>query len=180
LLYAECVNILVEKRYAPSVVQAEYNKVLPGEEALHIVREIANKMHEEHLREVSRIEMETTIIPYILTTMPLTRAVSVSPLDILRNIEARSQLLVERGFNEKGHPIMAFSHLTFQEYLAALHLQQAIGRQGEPFTSSTLLRSYEQDPEWWEEVVLLYAAQLDPQQQISLFERIRPKRGRLQ
>jgi predicted NACHT family NTPase len=175
VLYDECLKILVERRYAPPVVQAEYSKVLPGEEALKIIRDIAYKLHTVRLREIDRRQVEVEIIPSILKSMPLSRASSVDPAEVLRNIEARSQIIVERGLNEAGQPVMAFTHLTFQEYLTAVYLHDAIAKQGEPFTSSTLISFYEDDPEWWEEVALLYAAQLDGLQQKSLFQRIHPR-----
>jgi predicted NACHT family NTPase len=176
VLYDECVKILVERRYAPPVVQAEYNKILPGDEAVRLLREIAQTMHKEHLREVSRQELEESIISEALEKMTTSRAAATAPKELLENIEQRSQLLVERGINQNGQPVMAFSHLTFQEYLTSVALKEATGQRGEVLISNDLIKNYEQDNEWWEEVALLYAAQLDNEQQQNFFHRLYPKR----
>jgi predicted NACHT family NTPase len=173
ILYDECIKILVERRYAPPMVQAEYNRVLPGEEAIRILRDLAYVFHERRLREVSRRILVDQDIPKVLSSMRLSRAAAVSAVEILQNIEARSQLLVERGLDANGEPVMAFSHLTFQEYLSSIYLKELITTSSEPFVSQQLIVEYEKDSEWWEEVALLYAAQLEGQQQESFIKRLR-------
>jgi hypothetical protein len=69
---------------------------------------------------------------------------------------------------------MAFSHLTFQEYLASSAFVIMMSLRGEPKVSRVLLEHYEKDPERWEEVVLLYAAQLTGRQQHQFLGRLRP------
>lgn len=174
VLYDECIKILVERRSAPPSVQQEYNKLLPGEEATRILREIAAWMHGMRLREVPRRRLEVEIVPKIVATNPQSPVTGVPSMQILENIEQRSQLLVERGLNEQGQTVMAFSHLTFQEYLASAALKQRTGDQGEAAVSSDLLSYFSRDPDWWEEVALLYAAQLEGIQQQSFFERLYP------
>lgn len=176
VLYDECVKILVERRYAPPRVQESYNKVLPGEEAVRILQKLALEMHQEHLREVPRYKLEDTFIPRILETMGKSRAAAIRPETILQNIEERSQLLVERGLNELGQAVMAFSHLTFQEFLTSVALKEATSIRGEPMITNDLIKRYEVDAEWWEEVALLYAAQLDSEQQDGFFRRLYPRR----
>ena len=73
---------------------------------------------------------------------------------------------------------MAFSHLTFQEYLTSLEFRQQASRVGESTVSSELLRLYTGDPHWWEEVALLYAAQLDLADRDPFFQRIYAGRDR--
>jgi predicted NACHT family NTPase len=174
VLYDECVKILVERRYAPPYIQEIYNRVLPSEEAMRLLKQIALAMHRANRREVPREIMENQIILSVLKKMRMSRAATISPVEILRNIEQRSQLLVERGFDENGQPIVAFSHLTFQEFLVSVALKEAIALQGEASISVKLLRDYEQNPHQWEEVALLYAAQLDDQQQEAFFTRLYP------
>ena len=82
---------------------------------------------------------------------------------------------MERGLSEAGNPVMAFSHLTFQEYLASIAFKDLIRHRGEKTVSSDLLSDYEADPEWWEEVALLYAAQLDGLERQTFLNRIYPK-----
>jgi predicted NACHT family NTPase len=131
-------------------------------------------MHERKIREIPRVDLEQDV-GKALVDMKLSRASAVSPQDLIRNIESRSQLLVERGLDGNGAPVMAFSHLTFQEYLCSVHFKNLAEKSGEKWTSLELIRKYEKDPDWWEEVALLYAAQLDPPQQTMFFSRLRNK-----
>jgi len=89
----------------------------------------------------------------------------------VHNIEERSQLLTERGFDERGLPVMAFSHLTFQEYLASLDFRERAVACGVDAITEQLLELYSKNPAWWEEIVLLYAAQLSPAQQSDFLRR---------
>ena len=164
ILYEDCLNILVERRYASPPVQKAYNDVLPANEAIDLLKAIANEFHKQRVRELPRAELERSILPSILKTMPLTRAASVDPAETIRNIEARSQVLVERGFDTSRKPVMAFSHLTFQEYLSAVFYKELTAKRGQTFINKTLIDYYEDDPDWWEQVALLYAAHLDGQQ----------------
>jgi predicted NACHT family NTPase len=146
--------------------------MLPGDEAITVLRQIATILHRRHFREVSRSELQERLVPEIQNEMPQTVAATRSPLDLIKNIEERSQLLVERGLNEKGEPVMAFSHLTFQEYLTSVSLKEAIGQRGEAAVSSEVLTWFQRDPEWWEEVALLYAAQLENIHRQDFFDRL--------
>ncbi len=177
ILYDECVKILVERRFAPPSVQEEYNQVVPGDEVITILRALAEFLHKRHLREVSRYELEHSVLPEILKSMPTSRASAISCSKILSNIEQRSQLLIERGLSEDGAPLMAFSHLTFQEYLVSTSMKEQISTRGEHVTSLDLLRLYETDAEWWEEVALLYAAQLSGTGQQSFLNRLFPEQN---
>jgi predicted NACHT family NTPase len=137
-----------------------------------VLREIAYTFHLRKSRELSRDFLCHNAIPEILSEMHFSRSVDASPSDVLQNIEERSQLLTERGLDPTGKPLMAFSHLTFQEYLASMHFKERIAVDGESRVSDDLVERYEADPEWWEEVVLLYAAQLEGIRQKRFFERI--------
>jgi len=174
VLYDECVKILVERRYAPPLLQEHYNKTVPGEEAIRILQRVASEMHAMRVREVPREQLEDSILSDVLKAMPNSRAAAHSPGVVLANIEERSQLLLERGLNELGQPLMAFSHLTFQEFLTSAALKESTSTRGEALVSETLIRSYEVDRDWWEEVALLYAAQLDAEQQGVFLNRIYP------
>jgi len=176
VLYDECINILIERRYTSYLVRQKYDSVIPNDVAVRLLRQIALMMHESGLRRVSRGELEEIFIPRALKKMSTSRVATVSPRDILENIQQRSQIIDERGFDDKGQTVMAFSHLTFQEYLTSVALKEATSQKGEALISSELLRNYKMAPEWWQEVVLLYAAQLDDPQQESFLERLYPSR----
>lgn len=67
----------------------------------------------------------------------------------LGSIQVESGILVERGLDQRGDPLISFSHLTFQEYLAAVALDEMPAYQ-------SLLWPNLLNPAW-REVVLLYA-----------------------
>jgi predicted NACHT family NTPase len=175
VLYEECLKILLERRYAPPRIQREFNELLPADEATSIVSSIALKMHQEKLREIPRPRLEDAIIPEILQGMPLSKAARVPPKDILANIESRSQLLTERGINDRGEPVMAFSHLTFQEYLVSKEFWLDMSARGKKLVMTDLVGRYSADPDWWGEVALLFAAQLESKDQQPFFDLLRPQ-----
>jgi len=66
----------------------------------------------------------------------------------LENIRTQSGILVERGLDQSGEPLVSFSHLTFQEYLAAVAIKEVAAYQ-------SLIWENLLNPAW-REVVLLY------------------------
>lgn len=171
VLYAECLNILVERRYAPPKVQEFYDSILPSGDAIAMLKQIAFHFHYDRTREITRKQL-TNVVRRIANDMPKSVAVTRTPDEIIKNIEERSHLLVERGLNDSGEPLIAFSHLTFQEYLTSSALQDSIARRGEAAVSLDLLSCFKTDPVWWEEVALLYAAQLDVMNREGFFSRL--------
>ncbi len=132
------------------------------------------RMHLAHIREVPRRELESALIPGIVADMKTSPVAGLTAADLLNNIESRSQLVVERGLNDEGRTLMAFSHLTFQEYLTSVALREEAIVRSEAAVTGDLLRKYASDREWWEEVALLYAAQLPAPQQKGFFDRLFP------
>jgi predicted NACHT family NTPase len=175
VLYEECIKVLIERRYAPPSIQASYNDVLPSDEATSILKALASHLHREGIREVSRPRLQNEILPRILSAMPLSRAASLTPRIIINNIEERSQLIVERGFNSDGKPVMAFSHLTFQEYLVSAFLHGTMSTNGKKATIAEVLDLYGTDPEWWQEPAVLFAAQLESQDHGSFLDCLKAK-----
>jgi hypothetical protein len=87
---------------------------------------------------------------------------------------AANSPLLQAWFAGTRHPAAEDPYFLYAaSNMGSLLALNAVSKQGEPFISSTLIKFYEEDPEWWEEVILLYAAQLDGLQQESLFKRIR-------
>ncbi len=80
----------------------------------------------------------------------------VSAIELLDIIREESGILVEKGLDAAGEPVVGFSHLTFQEYLAA----DAIRVQPEAIH---LLHDNLFNPVW-REVLLLYVAMHDATQ----------------
>lgn len=173
ILYEECLNILVERRHATLPVQEYYNSVLPSVEAMTILKNIGHTMHRNKLREIQRPRLETDVIPSIASGMAGSKASALSGAQILANIEERSQLLIERGVNEKGQLVMAFLHQTFQEYLTSVYYRDRALRRSEDVVATELIREHDADAEWWEETVLLYAAQLEGASRTSFLEKVK-------
>ncbi|MBM3188948.1 MAG: NACHT domain-containing protein [Chloroflexi bacterium] len=140
-LYKECVEILLElwdKRdkelrleNAPSLAQKEA-----------VLRQIAYDFQIAGRREAPRDELET-----VIAGMLPGLGCAIGAPAFLRQIEERSGLLVERAID-----VLGFSHLTFQEYLAAL-----VFKDDEPKRPELLAHRADQD---WREVFLLYSGLL--------------------
>ncbi len=82
-----------------------------------------------------------------LIAAPLQEVSTTLPHDFLESIQNTSGLLLERE-----HGVYSFAHKTFQEYLAAVH----INKHG----LLPILTSRVQE-EWWHETIRLYYAQAD-------------------
>jgi NACHT domain len=141
LLYAQCVELLIDawdrSRDITSPIQIDYSlKEI-------ILRHIAFAFQRSGRIELSRSELEE-LVAAIATDLGLV----ASPRQLVKDIETRSGLLLERSID-----VLGFSHLTLQEYLAAKHVQQ----------QSQWLSTLEEhvDSEAWREVTLLYAGLLD-------------------
>ncbi|NDJ15876.1 NACHT domain-containing protein [Myxacorys almedinensis] len=117
--------------------------ILGYEEALVILQMLALEMMQQHDEQVSQ-----EVILRRLTTYLTEQAETVSAADFLRHIEQVSELLVQREPEE-----YEFSHLSFQEYLAA---KEIIRLKRE----SVLYQHFEDG--WWKPTILLYAAQTNP------------------
>ena len=153
LLYRECVDILIEQWQAIKNVKFPLFDQVSTTEKKRILQQIAWYMQEKRLKSVPRGELIDNVL----------RKACPEPIpenqlpDFLNVMEDRTGLLVEKGFNEQGVTEVAFSHLTFQEYLASLELF-AIHEQ-ERIVFDQLLMFVEVDTEWWQEVALLALCQ---------------------
>ncbi|MBI4671793.1 MAG: SUMF1/EgtB/PvdO family nonheme iron enzyme [Chloroflexi bacterium] len=170
ILYRDCVEILTQnwrqaKREQLALTPTTKEELnLPQKIAL--LQNIALKMQMQRTREsegqapLLRRQVELLIadlLPNLLTTPlpdnPQTRYAlcAEKAREWLEGIKLESGILEEFGFDRaSGEPLVRFSHLTFQEYLAAQALTDI---PGEPLTlTGNLLNPV------WEEVVLLYMA----------------------
>jgi predicted NACHT family NTPase len=145
---------------------------VPSDEARYILRELAFSLHHNKMRDVPLDELLSSYIPKILSSITLLKSSSLDPKMILKNIEERSQLIIRRGFNDQGQELCSFSHLTFQEFLAATALKEYTGRDGFEKINGILLELCENDLGWWEEVALLYIAQIYGYQQKEFIDKI--------
>lgn len=142
VLYQRCIEGLLfhwdNKRGLPPAIVGS----LPLERKIMLLRRLALEMQVRGVAEIEEIVVENSF----RCSLDIVGEKACVEL-ILTNIKDRSGLLVERR-----PKIYGFSHLTFQEYLAALSINQ-----GDFKTYDRLfLFSKRLDPQW-NEVIALYA-----------------------
>jgi len=137
-LYAEACEILLGKRQQAQGQALE----LPPAQMQFVLETLAYHMMVEGTRDLVLGEVRTVI------EEPLARvSAQMSPEAFLRLVGQASGLLLERG---RG--VYSFAHLTFQEYLAASHIQERqLGHTLEAHVGVT----------WWQETMRLYCAMAD-------------------
>ena len=152
-LYGEAVDVLLGKWEEAKGVKE--TPILPdrpfdtGDKRL-ILQSVALHMHERQVKELDLDELRRLLETMFLDSVRDERQVEQAVSRFLTIIEERTGLLVARG-----EGVYSFSHLTFQEYLAAL----AVADRGD-YIAYTLARV--PDP-WWREVILLEAGYLSTQ-----------------
>jgi len=138
-LYEECTDVLLGYWDIAKGIVVE----LDPAKNRQVLQPLALEMHQRGLREMERREVESILA----RELPKVGGDARRAGEFLDNIRDRSGLLVERGLNRFG-----FSHLTFQEYLAARALAEG--------DNLSLLIEHLHD-NWWREVILLYAGLRD-------------------
>jgi formylglycine-generating enzyme required for sulfatase activity len=152
-LYAEAVDVLLGKwDEARGVKETEILDERPfdvGDRRL-LLQRLALHMHEENKKEIEIEELQDFLIDIFAPMTPDEGSARHAAERFLKAIEERTGLLSARG-----EGVYAFSHLTFQEYLAALaiiarddYIFYVLKRSGEP---------------WWKEVILLAVGELSTQ-----------------
>jgi len=152
-LYAEAVDVLLGKRD-----EARGIKSLPilgkqpfdtGDKRL-LLQSIALAIHESERKDIDAEDLRRLLAEHFAEMLPEKRGVRKAVERFLQNIAERAGILIARA-----EGVYAFSHLTFQEYLAA----SAIAARDD-YLSYTLERSADA---WWREVILLEAGYLSMQ-----------------
>jgi predicted NACHT family NTPase len=131
---------LLQLRDRPGARKLE--TVLTQCEAQTILQCLALHMMQQRLERVDRVGLLQLFNQFLTEQREM-----VSPKVFLEQVVQISELLVEREPDE-----FEFSHLSFQEYLAATHIVQQ--------RQESLLYDHLVD-DWWKPIILLYAAQTD-------------------
>ena len=137
-LYAEICNVFLGKRQQARGIQLD----LTPAQKVRVLRVLAWEMMCREAREIATQDAARVISDPLNLVTP-----GSDPLAFLQMVEDSSALVVQR---EGG--VYGFTHLTFQEYLASLHVKEEqlvaelAGRVGET---------------WWHETARLYSAQAD-------------------
>jgi hypothetical protein len=135
-LYAQICDVFLGKRYKARGIALD----LTPAQRIRILRVLAFRLMVDEVRELSVSEAEQAIRSSLLQVTP-----TASVADFLKSIEDTSGLLLEREQGRYG-----FAHLTFQEYLAAVHIKE------ERLEAELITRI---DSPWWTETARLYVAQ---------------------
>lgn len=173
-LYAEAVDVLLgkwdEAKGIQEVAILEGRPFDTGDKRL-LLQKIALRLHEARQKEVAVDVLRQWVGIHFLHILgdggEAARAAERATERFLQVVEERTGLLVGRG-----EGVYAFSHLTFQEYLAAL----ALAAHTDHITASV---AHCGDP-WWREVLLLEAGYLSmgsPQRMEQLIEAIAACQG---
>ncbi|MEU8823397.1 NACHT domain-containing protein [Streptomyces sp. NPDC048636] len=141
-LYGEICEVLLWRRQEAKGGTAASPDELSGAKKEVVLRELAFVMMADRMRDI-RGEYASDVLRPLLFRV----SSAMSTQEFLDTVVV-SGLLIER---ERG--LYAFAHLTFQEHLAALHIQHR--RLVDVLVAQV-------DDDWWRETTLLYAAREDP------------------
>ncbi len=152
-LYAEAIDVLLGKwdeargvQETPILTDRPFDA---GDKKL-LLQRIALTMHEAQQKEMAADDLRRLLGEYFHELGLEWRQASQAVDRFLHVVEERTGLLVARG-----EGVYAFSHLTFQEYLAALGMAAR-----DDYVAYTLARCGEP---WWREAILLQAGYLSTQ-----------------
>ncbi len=137
-LYAEICEVFLGKRQQARGLNLD----LTPAQKQRILQPLAHHMMVHQQREISLADAISTITEPLQLVNP-----DGSPKDFLKMVENSSGLLLERENDE-----YSFAHLTFQEYLAAVHIR-------DHKLEKTLAQHVGES--WWHESIRLYSAQAD-------------------
>jgi len=157
-LYAEAVAVLLGKwDEARGVSETAIldDQPFDARERGYLLQQIALHMHEKELKELHVTDLRKLLVEFFSSRTPNQAAAQRAADRFLRVVEERTGLLAARG-----EGVYAFSHLTFQEYLAALEI---CGR--DDYVETLLSHSA---AAWWREVILLSAGSLSPERATKL------------
>lgn len=151
-LYDECIDVLLEHLQKARLDEMREGGAFRSTQGLKLeqqrdlLKAMAFWLHERGLREGEETEICATLLANLLPAIGLDPA---EARPFLREVEERSGLLIQRGSG------IGFSHLTFQEYLTALELNDREDSQAAiEYLVQCRLRS------WWHEVIQLYAGSI--------------------
>ncbi len=146
-LYQEAVEVLLgkwdEARGVQETLVIDGQSFDIGDRRL-VLQHLALAMHEQALKEIDADPLRAILAQQLSDVVTEERDLETAVVRFLNTIQERTGLLVARG-----EGTYAFSHLTFQEYLAALAVA---GR--DDYVEYSLRHTAD---EWWREVILLEA-----------------------
>ncbi len=161
LIYKDCVELLLEKWDISRCIVNEFNTQVTIAQKLSIIMHVACWMHNSKLREIKRSQLQALIDE---KTESMKISLSLSSDRLIDSLEERSGLIISRGITDTGEKLMAFTHLSFQEYLAALNLSSS--------GSSSSFFINKSNDSWWREAALFHITMLESKDAFSLMDKI--------
>ncbi|MGH8627275.1 MAG: SUMF1/EgtB/PvdO family nonheme iron enzyme, partial [Gammaproteobacteria bacterium] len=152
-LYQEAVDVLLGKWDEARGVQESLilnDRPFDISDRRLVLQHLALTMHEQAIKEIDVDPLRAVLARQLGDAVKDPRELEAAVARFLSVIQERTGLLIARA-----EGTYAFSHLTFQEYLAALCIA---GR--DDYVDYTLRRTAD---EWWREVILLEAGYLSTQ-----------------
>jgi len=152
-LYQEAVDVLLGKWDEARDLQESLilnDRPFDISDRRLVLQHLALTMHEQALKEIDAEPLRKVLAQQLGDAVKDPRELDAAVARFLNVIQERTGLLIARA-----EGTYAFSHLTFQEYLAALRIA---GR--DDYVDYTLRRTAD---EWWREAVLLEAGYLSTQ-----------------
>lgn len=151
-LYQEMIKLLLVSWNASAHDKMEIEETEPQ------LAYIAYYMTQNGKQTISRPEL-LKCIGDIRNAMPdLLGYVRVSPAEFLKQVEERSSLLIQQGYeeDERGDLVSSyeFSHLSFQEYLTAKAITERWILQDDQITLETVIQEKRAESQWWESIPL--------------------------
>ncbi len=140
-LYEECTNVLLERWDAAKGLKVS----ITAKEARELLQPLALWLHEVEGRRYAPMDDIVRVVRGPLEDM---NKKGVGPEELIRNIRDRSGIFM--GHSEKEY---GFTHLSFQEYLAAERIRNETN-------IHLLVEKYGE--RWWREVILLSLSLANP------------------
>ncbi len=137
-LYAEICDVFLGKRYEARSIAQQLN----APQKQYVLQPLAYHLMQREKREISFVEICEVVEPYVHQV-----STALTSQEFVSMVENTSGLLLERDPNR-----YTFAHLTFQEYLASVYVNE---RNLEPQLCEQVNNS------WWYETIRLYSAQTD-------------------
>jgi formylglycine-generating enzyme required for sulfatase activity/energy-coupling factor transporter ATP-binding protein EcfA2 len=152
-LYQEAIDVLLGKWDEARGVQDTLDingRAFDISDRRLMLQYVALTMHEQAIKEIDAEPLYNLLAVQLEDAVADPRELDATVTELLKVIRERTGLLIARA-----EGTYAFSHLTFQEYLAALGVAAR-----DDYIAYTLQRT---EDEWWREVILLEAGYLSTQ-----------------
>ena len=158
-LYQECLDILIEQWDSIRDVKFPFLDDLEIQEKKRLLQRLAFHLHDRKAKSLPKSELVREALQPACQDICPEKIKEHEMEKFLALIQERTGLLVEKGINEQGEAELSFSHLTFQEYLAALELLDR-NENNEEKAWQEIRTRMQADPAWWQETAVLCLSQM--------------------